>query len=233
MATRSAALPIVLVLTALAPLGAQAPKKKAKAASKPPVVEAPAPPKETDLDLAKKVADKFILGVQSASLPEGKAMLKDTSFPDIDMPVLLDQKTVIEAMFDTDIPQVQGFRRLLQVKVQSKAGTELSKQYILIAYKEISSSTWKVWEFREAGDALANAAYFKDIIDRKDYKYTNRSVELMHWAYWLILGGKLAEARQAYADYKESSKTDDVKGAFQTKYGGSIAKFETIVPAVK
>ena len=195
----STALSILTLAFTATQLGAQAAKKKPKpAVAAANEASTPNPPKESDLDIAKKVADKFILGVQSSTIPEGKAILQETAFPGIEFPVLIEQKTIMETMFETDIPQFQGFRRLMQVKVQSKAGTELSKQFVIVAYKQTGTVNWKVWEFREASDALANMAYFKDILDRKDYKYTNRSSELTHYAFWAVLAGKLTDAKQAY-----------------------------------
>ena len=226
---------VILTLALGVPSVAQSPEKSKGGGKSAPASQGQMepPPLESDLEKVKKVADKFMMGAQASITPEGKALLSETAIPKIQYPILIDQKMIMENLFESDILGVHGFKRLLQVKIQSKAGTELSKQYILIAYKRIDSGEWKVWQFAEANDAEKSMLFFKGILDRKDYKYTNRSIELMHFGYWATMAGKLNAAKSAYDEYLETSKIDSLKPITKSDYGDVVECFNIIFPIKK
>lgn len=161
----------------------------------------PVPLKESELDKVKKVADQFLLGVQTSTLPEGKTILKSTTLSNIELPVLINYRIILETLFDTDVPSIQGFKRLMQTKVQSEAGTELSKQFVLIAYQAIDSKEWKVLEFTEAIDHERNFTYTKNKFVTNDFKYSSKSNTLRCLVYYSMMTGKLKIAREYLDKY--------------------------------
>src|SRR5450759_600324 len=81
---------------------------------------------------ASKMADTFLQGVKLIDMPEGKKMLDDTRWSDPNMdvkeyPAVTEAPTLFEGMFSTDVPDVQGYKRLVELKGMSKAGVPLVK----------------------------------------------------------------------------------------------------------
>lgn len=206
---------IITVLFGLS-LTAQSPgKSKGKIKTDPSVITEPptsapipVPPKEPELDKAKKAADQFLSGVQTSTLPEGKAFLRSTALSNIELPVLIDYRIIMETLFDTDIPSIQGFKRLMQTRVQSEAGKELLKQFILIAYRAIDSKEWKILEFTEAIDHERNFTFTKNKLDTNDFKYGSKPNTLRCLVYYSMMTGKLKIAREYFDQYNALSQVE-------------------------
>jgi hypothetical protein len=111
----------------------------------------------------------------------------------------MNHETLFEGMFDSDISGLRGYKRLLQVSLQSKAGTELKKKYILISYKDHTSGTWKVLSFRESADIEFEYNAAKKRKDEFNYR---------RYAFWASLGGKLQEALDAYLKAAELNRAN-------------------------
>ena len=190
---------------------------------------------------ASKLADTFLTGVKLIDMPEGKKMLTDTVWNDPDgdeYPLLTEASTLFEGMFSTDVSDLQGYKRLVEVKGMSKSGTPLVKRYILVAYKDINSGKWKVLHFSEAADleheadeACSRAAnpegYYKRITPNASpemLKVINRLPR--QFAYrdcgrWSEMAGKILRARAAYLKASELNRlnpADKGEDKFYRKY---------------
>ena len=158
---------------------------------------------------ASKDSDRFLQGLKIADLLEGKQILSKTAWKLEKLPVLMNHETAFEGMFDSDISGLRGYKRLLQVSLQSKAGTELKKKYILISYKDHTSGTWKVLSFRESADVEFEYNAAKK---RKDEIKSGQRDELQfnyrRYAFWASLGGKLQEALDAYLKAAELNRAN-------------------------
>jgi len=158
---------------------------------------------------ASKDSDRFLQALKIADLPEGKQILSKTAWKLERLPVLMNHETLFEGMFDSDISGLCGYKRLLQVSLQSKAGTELKKKYILISYKDHISGTWKVLSFRESADIEFEYNAAKK---RKDEIKSGQRDELQfnyrRYAFWASLGGKLQEALDAYLKAAELNRAN-------------------------
>jgi hypothetical protein len=133
---------------------------------------------------AVKNADSLLAALKIADIPEGRQAISAASWrPLFSIPVVLDYTTLYQGMFETDVSGVQGYKRLLEFKVQSKARTVLTARYILISYKDRKSNTWKVFDVRDiSGTTVENAI--------EAYRQSGKPSP-----YWLTLGGKLQEAK--------------------------------------
>jgi hypothetical protein len=169
-------------------------------------------------------------------MPEGKKMLNDTVWNDPDAdeyPVLTEAPTLFEGMYPTDISGIQGYKRLVEVKGMSKAGTPLVKRYILIAYKDNSSGKWKVLHFIEAADLEHEAAaacgraanpeeYLKRDLPNADPEVMKMMIKggpkpqiaYRNCGYWSELAGKIRQARAAYLKASDLNRLNPAdKGA--------------------
>ena len=192
---------------------------------------------------ASKAADTFLTGVKLMELPEGKQMLAETIWEDLDRrryPVFTDASTLFEGMFSTDIPGLQGYKRLIELKALSEAGIPLVKRYILIAYKDNTSGKWKVLEFREAEDldhearAAGKRAAGENPGTREfpDLHLTPDQFTYRDYGYWSLLAGKISQAKAAYQKASElnrqnpqDQRTDSLVPGFYKKYTQSYFDF--------
>jgi hypothetical protein len=190
---------------------------------------------------ASKMADTFLTGVKLIDMPEGKKMLTDTVWNDPDgdeYPLLTEASTLFEGMYPTDISGIQGYKRLVEGKGMSKAGTPLVKRYILIAYKDISSGKWKVLHFKEATDldheadeACSRAANPEEYLKRTLPNSHPEILKMMispypqfayrDCGYWSEMAGKILQAKAAYlkaSDLNRLKPADKGEDTFDRKY---------------
>ena len=135
-------------------------------------------------------------------------MLKETAwFPEMRYPVFTEVHTLSEGMFSTDIPIIQGYRRLIEVKGVSSAKTPLKQNYLLISYKDRTTSKWKVFEFREEVDAESEAKVACDVERQREFnerlkkmmpsekeQQFRKAGNASQCAYWSAMAGKLSQA---------------------------------------
>lgn len=163
----------------------------------PPPPTAPAPMVD-DLSAARNATDTFLKGMKIADLPEGKEMLRDVQWltGEVDVgyerPTFTEATAIFEKLFDTDIPGVQGYKRLLELKAVSEAGTPLIVRYLMIAYKDKHTKQWKVL-FTGTGQRIA----VEDMVtwsgtDISGSEQTNYGFH----GYWLLVAGRMKEARE-------------------------------------
>ncbi len=167
-----------------------------------PTSVAPAPVVD-DLAAAKNATDTFLRGIQIADLPEGKEMLRQIQWitGEADMgfyerPSFTEDTTIFEKRFDTDIPGVQGYRRLLQMTAVSKAGTPLLVRYLMIAYKDQRTKQWKVL-FAGTGDRINIDNMVTDSGEILQSQTNSDQFSYMYHGFWLLLAGQIEEAKQA------------------------------------
>lgn len=158
--------------------------------------------------LAVKSADFFLKGIKLIDLPEGKKMISNSVwYSNETYPVYTESSTVFEDMFQTDHPDVTGYKKFMEIKVVSKGGTPLLKKYLLISYKDQSTNQWKVYDFMESHDAEYEAQqYCKNVetlsdIERKigwplKFKY-------LGCGQWSASAGKLIQAKNAFIKASE------------------------------
>jgi hypothetical protein len=167
----------------------------------PKVAPAAHAPAVDDLAAARNATDTFLLGIKTADLPEGKEMLRDlqwiTGEADVgfyERPTFTEDRTIFEKLFDTDLPGVQGYKRLLEMTAVSEAGTPLLLRYLMIAYKDRHAEKWRVL-FTGTGKRIA----IDDMVtwSSKGLPGSSEQFRYMYYGFWLLLAGQIKEAKQA------------------------------------
>jgi hypothetical protein len=178
---------------------------------------------------AAAVVDKFLQGVKLADLPEGKAMMVETQWITGDAdngqnfytrPVYTDSKTLYEGMFDTDVPGVRGYKRLMEMDAVSQANTPLKIRFIAIAYQNKSSGEWKVL-FTGTDDSVdieRQVSFFGSRLT--DTQMSSQQENYLDYGNWLFRAGRIMEAKQALLQAQEASpfSADDPDGRIGGKY---------------
>lgn len=161
-----------------------------------------ATPQRDDLTVAREATDRFLSGLKIADLPEGRQLMQEnqwiTGAADngqnfYDRPQFTEANTLFEKLFDADIPGVQGYERLLEMKAVSEAGTQILTRYWVIAFKDRRTGNWKVFGTGTGSpDFEKQVAFFASVhLYESDLSHYNT------YAKWLTLSGRIGEARDA------------------------------------
>jgi hypothetical protein len=156
-----------------------------------------------DLAAARSATETFLKGIKIADLPEGEEMLRDTQWitgeADVGLyerPTFTEDTTVFEKLFDTDVPGVQGYKRLLEMTAASEARTPLLVRYLMIAYEDRNTKKWKIL-FTGTGDRIAIDRRVSESGQLLHYAGNSEQFSYMYYGLWLLLAGQIKESRQA------------------------------------
>ena len=173
---------------------------------------------------AKASTDAYLRAIRIVEVPDGKADLARHGwagvFPQFAperLPVIKETTTLFEGVFDTDVPNIKGYKRLLQVTEVSQGPTRLEQllnepgppagalkheKYMAVAYMDQSSKKWRIYSFAPAADTAREAASAREWATKEDgvhpkFKYRNL-------AHWLILDGSLRRPGRLLQDQSNS-----------------------------
>jgi len=156
-----------------------------------------------DLSAARSATDTFLKGIKIADLPEGREMMREVQWITGELeiglyekPTFTEDTTVFEKLFDTDIPGVQGYKRLVEMTAVSEARTPLLVRYLMIAYKDQRTKQWKVL-FTGTGVRIDIDKMVTEI--GNDLRTPTHSEQFIYsyYGFWLLMAGRLKEAKQA------------------------------------
>ena len=159
-------------------------------------------PQKDELTSAREATDRFLAGLKIAELPEGKQLMFDNQWITGEAdhgqhfygrPQFTEASTLFEKIFDTDVPGVHGYKRLLDMKAVSKAGTQLLTHYWMVAFKDRRTNSWKVLgteaDSTDFDEQIAGFAHTRPD-DSEQERYGS-------YGHWLLLAGRIGEARTA------------------------------------
>jgi hypothetical protein len=166
-----------------------------------------------DLAAAGNATDTFLKGIKIADLPEGREMLREVQWITGELeiglyekPTFTENTTVFEKLFDTDIPGVQGYKRLVEMTAVSEARTPLLVRYLLIAYKDQQTKKWKVL-FTGTGVRIDIDKMVTDIGNYLQNPSQSKQFLYQYYGFWLLMAGRLKEAKQALSTSLSASTT--------------------------
>jgi|ERR1700730_10336330 len=178
---------------------------------------------DTDPDAVKN-ADAFLGALKIFELAEGKQAVAETSWPGYmdQLPTLLNAEKLFDGMFATDAPGIVGYKRLIQAKVQSQEGGELTEKYLLISYRDKQSGKWRVWAFIK----IAGIDVDHEIEAAKEA--LKQHANYRNYAFWLGIGGRLLTAKQALALVSPTTYSGDQGAYYKQQDLNILAAIESI-----
>ena len=89
-------------------------------------------------------------------------------------PVFNKYSTVFEGMFDTDVPGIQGYKRLVDIEGRSEGGATLTTRFMLILYQNRTDQSWRVMTFAKSQDTDEAVDYFRKAAsqEKEDIAYS-------------------------------------------------------------
>lgn len=162
------------------------------------------PPQKDELTSAREATERFLNGMKLAELPEGKQLLSEAQWITGEAdhgknfyfrPRFTDVTPLFEKLFDTDVPAVQGYERLLDMKAVSEAGTPVLTRYFMIAFKDRRANKWKVLGTYDSLDLDREVASAGQRLH--ETQLTSEQDNYLNYGKWLLLAGRTKEARDA------------------------------------
>lgn len=147
---------------------------------------------------AQAVVDKHLKGMSLSDLQEGRDMINETSWDAWQKPPLfLKYETLYEKMFDTDIPTIKGYKRLISAQIKPHYGDIATCRYVIVAYPGFQNKKWQVLIISTSVDLDKEvAAAERDLDDPKNLDEPQFRQDRI--AYWLSAVGLLNKAVTAY-----------------------------------
>jgi hypothetical protein len=203
-----------------------------------------------DLADAKAATDAYFQGRQIVEVTEGKNLMAANSwgaefpnFAERDMLVFKDSKVLFDGLFDTDVPGVKGFKRLMQVTLVSQGRTEMDRllgrpgtpagattdeKWMAIVFQDRTTKKWKVLSSRKAADTRFEAEAITKRITMDSS--VPMSIRYRQAAFWLLLDGKVAEASKAIDESKKHPPSD--KPEIAANWAASLPQYESIIDRI-
>ena len=177
---------------------------------------------------AVKNADDFLAAVKIADIPEGIQAVKQSAWSVDKLPVLQDYTKLYDGTFDTDVPNIKGFKRLVQAKVQSQSRAIIDTRYILISYQDHKSGQWRVYGFTELKDTTVESelSFFSQQLGNT--QFVPAQFNYWHFAYWLGLSGKL-KASQLASEKAITLNTDHPSPIFPSWCNDNVRIVKAII----
>ena len=193
------------------------------------------PPQKDDLTSAREATDSFLNGVKIAELPEGRQLLSETQWITGDAdngenfylrPRFTEFTPLFEKLFDTDVPNVQGYKRLLDMKAVSKAGTPISIRFFMVAFKDRRTNKWKVLDSGtdEDADVDRQVAFFAQRLHKTDF--TSEQENYLDYGHWLLMAGNMKESREALTTALNASPNINDPGYPSTDKHASLHRLQ-------
>ncbi len=169
---------------------------------------------------------RFLRGIKIGELPEGRKLLAETQWITgeadrhfYSRPQYTDVTSIYEGLFDTDAPPAKGYKELFDMKGVSVAGATKNVKFLVIAFKDANAGTWKVL------GSLDNADHDSDIdIEQQvsffsthvsDTRFTPAQENLFLYGRWLLLDGRIKEAKTPLESAKTASTMTNFHGPRQ------------------
>lgn len=181
--------------------------------------KAPSYGTSSDEAQAHEAVMRFMRGIQLADLPEGKKLLEEiqwiTGRADrgenfYSRPDYSEMTSIFSGLFDTDIPSVKGYKELFDLAAVTKAGGTKRLKFLVIAYRDIQSANWKVIQSLDNSDGGSvdidhEVAFFRGNL--ADTQVTSAKENYFAYGHWLLLAGKIKDARVALETARAQSGT--------------------------
>jgi len=166
---------------------------------------------------------KFLQGLRIPALSEGKALLAETQWITgqadrgqnyYSRPDYTEATSIYAALFDTDIPTVEGYKELFDMKAVTKSGATRNLKYLAICFKDTASDRWKVLSTLDSADDESGLDidhqinFFKSHLP--DTSVTSVRDNYATYAEWLLRSGRINEAIAALQTATKASPASGI-----------------------
>lgn len=181
------------------------------------------PTLQSDESQAHEIVMKFLQGLRIAQLSEGKRLLAETQWilgqadrgaNFYSRPYYTEVTSLFASLFDTDVPSVRGFKEMFAMKAVTKGGTTRNLKYLVIAFKDADSGSWKLFSTHDDADGESSVdverqvEFFKSVL--ADTRYTSARDHFASYGDWLLRSGRIRAAKLVLEAAKKVSPASGI-----------------------
>ena len=138
---------------------------------------------------------KFLDAYKTKEFDESKKIIQDYSFNEEATYTMSEYSSVNGLLFDTDLPEVKGYKAIINCKLENKAHQFIDKRMMVVMYYDKERKRWAVYGIREVADATNEYNISKNNVEANKF-YTKKEFVYRGLAYWCMMAGKLQDANK-------------------------------------
>ena len=137
----------------------------------------------------------FLDAYKTSEFDESKKIIQDYSFNVETTYIMSEYSSVNGFLFDTDIPEIKGYKAIINCKLENKAHQFTDKRLMVVMYFDKERKRWVVYEITEAVDAVNEYNIAKNEVESNEF-YTVKESVYRRLAHWCMMAGKLQDANK-------------------------------------
>jgi len=122
--------------------------------------------------------------------------------------------------FKTDIPNINGYKAIMNCKLKNGPGDYIDKKLLVVMYYDSVAKHYSVFNMREIADTKKEYQVIKKITDTS---HTDKEANYSWLTWWAIMAGKL----------KEASNYNNLSISLSKQRGNSLSHFKSIETCLK
>lgn len=157
---------------------------------------------------------KYLDAYKTKEFDESKKIIRDYSFDGEAAYTMFDYSSINGVLFDTDIPEIKGYKAIINCKLETNGKQVIDKRMMVVMYYDKIRKRWAVYGIREVADATYEYKVSKENVEAKIF-YTKKEYSYRSLAYWCILSGHLLDANK-YIEIAIEEATSNRNSSFTT-----------------
>lgn len=138
---------------------------------------------------------KFLDAYKTSEFDESKKIIQDLSFNVVATYTMSEYSSVNGLLFETDIPEVKGYKAIINCKLENESHQFTDKRMMVVMYFDKERKKWVVFGIREVIDATNEYNISKNDVEANKF-YTKKEFVYRNLAYWCMMAGKLQDAKK-------------------------------------
>ncbi len=138
---------------------------------------------------------KFLNAYKTSEFNESKKIIQDYSFNVNATYTMSEYSSVNGLLFETDIPEVKGYKAIINCKLENNSHQFADKRMMVVMYFDKERKRWAVFAIREVIDATNEYNIAKNDVEANKF-YTKKEFVYRGLAYWCMMAGKLQDAKK-------------------------------------
>ena len=170
---------------------------------------------------------KYLDAYKTADLYQSKEIIYSYSFIhnkmyEYDLNILY-YSHIEGVKFKTDIPNIDGYKAIVNCKLKNGPGDYIDKKLMVVMYYDSIAKHYSVFQMREIADAKKEYQEGKKTRLITDTSYTNNEADYSWLTWWALMAGQI----------KEASKYNELTISSTKQQGNTLSYFKGIENCLK
>lgn len=138
---------------------------------------------------------KFLEAYKTAEFEESQTVIANYSFGEKADYTISEYSKFSVLTFNTDIPNVKGYKAIGNCKVKNKAGGFIDKRMMVVMYFDKTKKHWSVFSLREVAESKNEYEIAKADVEAGKF-YTSKEFVYRNLAYWSLMAGQIKDGKK-------------------------------------